>query len=226
MKLKEVIIDYSKKYLDGENSWYSWKKINESKIPAGIVLKHGNQYLKNIDLKRKLHEHWVNEKTSTKKGEYIQYYISDWGGIRTNSNDSMIEYMTLSPEKLIDKGKKGIASWSKALVVHNPDKYAIFDARVAISLNCIQSIYNTDKKMLFPILSSRNKIIANANKLIKNQANIEKWVKTNESDFYIGYLNLLNDLANTLESDISTVEMLLFAKAEELAIENFSELNQ
>ena len=131
----------------------------------------------------------------------------------------MEEYSKLSATQLIKNGKKGIASWSKAIVVHNPDEYAIFDARVAISLNCIQKLYGLKDAVLFPILPSRNKIVAIGNKLIKDTAKSESWEKANEENFYTQYLKILNYVAIELSTNISTIEMLLFAKAEEI-VEN------
>ena len=128
----------------------------------------------------------------------------------------MEEYSKLSASQLIKNGKKGIASWSKAIVVHDPNEYAIFDARVAISLNCIQKLYGLNDAVLFPVLPSRNKIVALGNKLIKATAKSESWEKAYEENFYTQYLKILNYVAKELNSDISTIEMLLFAKAEEL----------
>ena len=95
---------------------------------------------------------WREAQDDKVKFELIEYYISTWGGIHTNSEESMMEYSTLSASELIKLGKKGIASWSKAIVVHDPEEYAIFDARVAISLNCIQKLYNLYKVQVSPFL--------------------------------------------------------------------------
>lgn len=221
-KLTETITDYAKEFINSENDWYSWREINEKKLPKGIELPIGNQYIKNLILKQELNSKWQNSDSDEEKNELIKYYITTWGGIHTNSQDSMNEYYNLSANELIQKGKKGIASWSKAIVIHNPNKYAIFDARVAISLNCIQKLYNIDDKILFPVLSSRNKVVAKGNKLIKETAKNEKWKKANEDIFYNQYLSILEKVAQEYNTNISTVEMLLFAKAEELVELTFS----
>lgn len=181
----------------------------------------GNQYIKNLVLKQELNNKWKNSKTSEEKLELIKYYIATWGGIHTNSQKSMNEYSKLSARELIRKGKKGIASWSKAIVIHDPNKYAIFDARVAISLNCLQKLYNIENKVLFPVLSSRNKVVARGNKLIKETAKIETWEKVNEEIFYDQYLEILKKVSVEFDTNISTVEMLLFAKAEGLVEETY-----
>mgnify|MGYP006145565689 FL=1 len=220
-ELTEVIINYSKKYINEANDWYSWREINEDKLPKGIKLPDGNQYIKNIVLKEELNKKWKEADNDEEKLLLTKYYIATWGGIHTNSNNSMIEYSTLSASELIKKGKNGIASWSKAIVIHNPNEYAIFDARVSVSLNCIQKLFNVNEGILFPILSSRNKTVALGNKIIKNTAKNEFWKKANVNNFYIKYLKILNTVAKELNTNISTIEMLLFAKAEELVETTF-----
>jgi hypothetical protein len=218
-RLTEIIVEYSRKYVNKNNDWYNWREINEDKLPMGIELPEGNQYVKNVVLKKELNKKWKESKSDEDRLILIKYYIATWGGIHTNSKKSMEEYSKLSATQLIKNGKKGIASWSKAIVVHNPDEYAIFDARVAISLNCIQKLYGLKDAVLFPILPSRNKIVAIGNKLIKDTAKSESWKKANEENFYTQYLKILNYVAIELSTNISTIEMLLFAKAEEI-VEN------
>ena len=199
-----------------KNDWYNWRNINESKLPDGIILPEGNQYSKNIALKESLHLKWKSEKDIDKKGIYIAYYIRDWGGIRGNKMESLREYQEKNSDYLIKKGVKGVASWSKALVLHNPNEFAIFDARVSASLNCLQIIDSVECKELFPVLASQNKTITMANKKFKEISKSEKWDKKKEFFFYKEYLNILKRVAEELDTNISTVEMLLFAKAEEL----------
>lgn len=216
MNLKNAIVTISSTCFDNTNDWYNWRKINESALPQDIELPEGNQYKKNIALKAKLHEKWKSEIELSRKGELIEYYIKTWGGIKGNKLLALEEYKTSSDKELIEKGVKGIASWSKALVLHDCNKYAIFDARVSCSLNALQIIYETKEKKLYPILASQNKRIINANKTLKSIAKESNWIKANEHTFYEEYLELLNLCANELNTTISTVEMLLFAKAEEL----------
>jgi len=216
MQILDSIIKICEENLDIENNWYSWKTINESKLPEGIVLPNGNQYVKNISLKELLHSKWKNELDLNEKGKFIEYYIKTWGSIKGNNQKTMGDYKSLSANVLIEKGKKGIASWSKALVIHNPKLYAIFDARVSCSLNSLQIIDSVESKYLFPILSSQNNTITKANIVLKRISKVENWKIANEYNFYEEYLTLLKKSSSLLNTDISTVEMLLFAKAEEL----------
>lgn len=222
MILAHKIIELLIKNNYQNTDWYNWRNINENKLPNDILLPNGNQYFKNIALKNQLHLKWTSATDLEEKKDLIKYYIKDWGGIRGNSETSMTEYTTQTAEILIQNGIKGIASWSKALVVHNPKIYAIYDARVSVSINCIQYIFNTDKILLYPILPSQNKLIKQANSHIKNISNNANWNQLDNDNFYQNeYLPLLNSVAIELKSDISTIEMFLFAKAEEMAREAF-----
>jgi len=82
-------------------------------------------------------------------------------------------------------------------------------------------LYGLNDAVLFPVLLSRNKIVAIGNKLIKATAKSESWEKAYEENFYTQYLKILNYVAKELNSDISTIEMLLFAKAEELVQDTY-----
>lgn len=218
MNIKDALCLYCKDNLNDENDWYRWKKIDESKIPIEVKLPDGNSYFKNLSLKYELHKAWINEKDITKRGRIIKYYIEDWGGIRSNKK-FMDDYISREPDRLLSFGKNGIASWSKALTIHNPNKYAIFDARVSISLNYLQFRFNTKNKVLYPILSSQNKRINESGRLIKQIALLEGWGKVDSLTFYSDYLNLLKEVSEVNDTDISTIEMLLFAKAESLVDE-------
>jgi hypothetical protein len=112
---------------------------------------------------------------------------------------------------LIKRGINGVSSWSKALVLHDCNKYAIFDARVSISLNYLQVINNTKDKILFPILPSQNNKIKFANRKLKEIS--KDWKKVGNNEFYSLYLELLYVTAKELNTNISIIEMLLFAKA-------------
>lgn len=214
--LNKALTSLCLRYIDDKNDWYSWT-INDIKLPLNVNLPNGNNYVRNIALKTELYK-LLSEDTSLKH-DVIPYYISVWGGVKTNSAKTMQKYVTSTPEQLTSLGKKGIASWSKALTIQNPHKYAIFDARVSISLNYVQLINNTEEKTLFPILSSRNKKIVEGSQFIKAVAKQNKWKKVDETTFYSDYLNMLSKVSREIETDISTVEMLLFAKAEELVDE-------
>jgi hypothetical protein len=53
--------------------------------------------------------------------------------------ETVAQYAQQSPEKLIaQRIVCAIASWSAIESIHDPDKYAIYDSRVAFTLNSVQ----------------------------------------------------------------------------------------
>lgn len=222
MTLQNAIIQYAYEHINETNDWYSWA-INNDNLPVGINLVVGNQYIQNIELKNKLNEAWGRGDYARRR-ELTLYYISTWGGIKTNKPTTINSYTVDNREQLIARGIQGIASWSKALCARNANEYAIFDARVSASLNSLQIIFEIDQKILFPILPSRNNAISNGNQQLRDitQNNIQ-WERNN-AEFYGIYLKILHNVVEELKRNdvsIATIEMLLFAKAEELLVRAF-----
>ncbi|WP_016777000.1 hypothetical protein [Anaerophaga thermohalophila] len=223
MELSDALSNFCSENLDKTNDWYNWK-FNEAIIPINVNLPRGNHYLRNIALKEELNKAWISESDTAKRELLVKYYIKDWGGIRRISEEKIKIYANSTPESLIELKEKGIASWSKALVIRNPKEYAIFDARVSTSLNCLQIIYPVENKILFPNLVSRNKTITKGQKTLKIISHLNNWAMVNLKTFYRDYLSLLKKVTQDRNTNISTIEMLLFAKAEELVkrIEDFA----
>lgn len=211
-ELKSVLTNFFTNYYDSESDWYHWV-IKNNLLPSGIELPNENRVTRNLLLKEQLHAKWLQSDIKI-KGELIEYYIVRWGGIRGNKPETLDIYKTNTAQELINKGLNGVSSWSKALVLHDCNKYAIFDSRVSCSLNYLQIIYNSKRKILFPILASQNKEITKANKNLKEIS--RDWKKLGYNEFYDFYLELLSATANDLKTNISTIEMLLFAKAKDI----------
>ncbi len=108
-ELKNILLEFSKINITENNGWYNWC-VNENHLPKGIILPDGNNYGKNISLKKQLHTLWKNEKNETIKGNLIEYYIVKWGGIKTNGGPSLNIYKIDTSEKLILRGSQGKAS--------------------------------------------------------------------------------------------------------------------
>ena len=138
MTLREAIVAHGRANLTEANDWYRWP-VNPSFLPAGIVLPGGNAYAQNVALKLQLSNAYSTADDHVKQ-EITDYYIAKWGGIRRNTEENIRIYALDTPASLIARGSRGIASWSKALCIRCPNEYAIYDARVALSLNCLQII--------------------------------------------------------------------------------------
>lgn len=217
MDLKQALLKFSKENIENLNSIYTWP-INLEHLPVNLNISGNNLYAKNIDLRFQLNAAYLNSITFEDKYNILKWYIYNWGGVKTNNQQTLELYTSSLPQELIERGSKGIASWSKALSIINPVEYAIYDARVAMSLNALQIINDVHNPLYFPPLSSRNTQINSCQKQI--QLTVKKWKKTQDQEFYQDYLNLLKKVANDLEKDAShhEIEMLLFAYAEELAL--------
>lgn len=212
MSLEQAIIAYGTDRLTPTNDWYQWRNINPRYLPNGIVLSKGNQYAQNVSLKQQLCAHYSAGNEDTKIA-VTRYYIAVWGGVKRNSAEKIRNYSLTPPNHLIANGVKGIASWSKALCIRNPNEYAIYDARVALSLNAIQVVYRVENPILFPLLTGQNKLINNGSKRIRRHACEYGWAETQEEQFYQQYNAILSSVANALEVNHYTLEMLLFAYA-------------
>jgi hypothetical protein len=219
MTLNEAMVAYARGNLTEANTWYHWP-VNTSYLPTGIVLPAGSAYAQNVALKLQLSRMYSTADDHLKE-EITRYYIVKWGGIKKNTDDNIRSYALDHPTSLIAKGSKGIASWSKALCIRSPNEYAIYDARVALSLNCLQIISQVDTPIVFPLLLGQNKLIRLGTKMVLRYAYAHGWAVAHESGFYRQYNSILSSAAQLLGANLYTLEMLLFAKAPELLQEAF-----
>ena len=65
--------------------------------------------------------------------------VLKWGGILGNNEETILKYATQSAESLCSLSE-GVASWSKVLAFRYPDKYFIYDYRVAFVLITFWSV--------------------------------------------------------------------------------------
>lgn len=98
----------------------------------------------------------------------VKAQIEDWGGIRKNRKALIEQYALQSAPKLIQRGRFGISSWSKALAIRDPRQYAVYDARVAMSLNAMQASLMGSIQFLFPVPDTQNRTIKKAQRLLRN----------------------------------------------------------
>lgn len=210
--MQQLLNQFMQDRLEAVTQHYPWA-INAAFLPEGIILDNGTNYEQNIQLKRLLYEQFEQGPMESRVN-LIKYYISKWGGVRSNAAATLHQYTTMDPQELIRVREiKGIASWSKALCVRNPSQYAIFDARVSATLNLLQLHgLNEQERLWFPRLSTRNSTITQINQLIRNEGGV---YHANENVFET-YLSLIRTTAEYLNTDIHTVEMTLFTYPMEL----------
>ena len=114
--------------------WYDWpidrEKLHEQ---TGITLRSHSLLDRNIELKHALHARFRNA-LGDERERLVDYYVRTFGGIHVGE-DTLRRYAREHAATLADEGLTNIASRSKALVLHDPSRYAIYDSRVAVSLN-------------------------------------------------------------------------------------------
>lgn len=161
----------------------------------------------------------------------VRWIISDWGGIRGNKESTLEKYYIRSLQKDPETPLSGIASFSKVLSIIDPLKYAIYDARVAVSLNAIQLVFSELSGEAFPYLPGRNNITGNWSPRAprgfskSDAASIKtlssppyNWEKIQRDETYYRYLELLNSISENLGIPLYELEMTLFSQAEVLAL--------
>jgi hypothetical protein len=192
---------------------------NQSHVPIPIIFNSTKPFERNIELKNGLHNTW-NMSPLITKGDIIEYYISTWGHINGNNAATMNLYRTQTTNQLLARGYNGISSWSKALVIHNPGNYFIYDSRVALTINWLQKKYGLINDYKFQIPPSQAKGVAKAARLLDSNVNWNVWRNVIlPDDTYLKYLELLDLISINTNYSKSKIEMILFAIAPSLADE-------
>jgi len=213
----------------GAKSSYKWE-IHENvweKLKTGFDHeKYSNDLPRqNIELKKHLASYWATASLD-EKITIATWIVRDWGGIRRNSEMTVLGYVNQADAERPATPFRGISSYSKILAIKDPKKYAIFDARVAASLNAIQllAIRKAESRAPQPIFfaapESQNKTIrkfcsAASSKALKNKG----FVPLAYDEIYGRYIELLKQMHRTVGRSILEIEMFLFAEAERICVE-------
>ena len=208
---------------------YAWKVSELAWKTLGADFdceKYSNNFSQqNIALKRHLAKHWAVASLD-EKIRVATWIVSDWGGIRRNSPMTILGYVNQADAQRPATPFFGISSYSKILGIKDPDKYAVYDARVAASLNAIQLLLIRDGKLRSPDLLAfsvppgRNETIkrfdSEAFPLALNRIG---FTSIERNEIYSTYLAILRGVSLAIRKSILEVEMFLFAQADELCDE-------
>ncbi len=159
----EKIVDYLKQFKDNLPSLYTWKAKIDKLVELGVLepneidkLNKLNSYDREIILKDrvniKIHNSYKNDKENFDK--LCLWIIKDWGGILTAKDKDTIQLISTFLNTKTHSYKR-IASASKVGAYMYPEKYIIYDSRVAYSINWIILSENAGN-IFFPIPSGRN----------------------------------------------------------------------
>jgi len=186
----EKIVNYLKKFKNELPKLYTWKAKIEKLVDLGVLkneevleLNKLSSFDREIILKNrvnlKIHESYKNDTENFNR--LCLWIIKDWGGILTAKDNDTIELISkfLNSEK---PSYKRIASASKVGAYMYPEKYIIYDSRVAYSLNWIIMSENAGN-IYFPIPSGRNsKMMAFDMNVLIRMKYVEKYVPINISE--------------------------------------------
>lgn len=215
--LDATLLSFARSNLPSLAEVYTWKfdvaVVQES---FGLTISGANWYERTCELKGKLAQTWAL--SPSRRADLADYIVRVWGGVKRNSAETMLSYVDAVSQGKIPSTHKGIASWSKVAAFSDPDQHAIFDARVSFSLNAIQLLGEGEAHCWwFPHLAGRNRLLKETWPVLKARAGAECWTRIGSNETYPRYITLLERVAEPLGVNIADVEMLLFAKAEELA---------
>jgi len=192
-------------------------------------LPQGNGYYPNRELKLRLNKKWINSLGNlSDRKSLAKRVIQDWGGVNRNKDETLQRYVKMAEHELPGTPIKGVASYSKLLSVAHPEKYAIYDARVAVALNAVQLLMGLNG-IVFPYVAGRNNVTGNKQKkqgfsemeeFAPNALESQGWSVIDPSCAYQTYIELLKDVNARFAERLPlyNLEMTLFSQAEDLAL--------
>ncbi len=210
--------------------------INDTKLRecTDVTLRSYSHLDRNVELKYELHKRFENADDEERE-KLVRYYVKSWGGIKKIGDDTCRQYAHEPAEDLARRGLENIASRSKALVLHDPSCYAIYDSRVAVSLNYLvirrvghgDYIGQKNGRKCFPLPQPRAHWTQNAHEACRTLSEPERFnipfYDKNEPDFYTDYLSGVREAAARLSASegrkicLQWVESMLFGMAEQCA---------
>ncbi len=218
-----------------------WRKVGSYKgqnwrLPSNMALlgnligaeKTTTLYLMDDSAERNIHLRTLLTKPLKSKNPdvrlaAIRWIVYSWGGVRgvrgkeeawvgelKNYQPSVVE------EFIKEKGKDRIASWSKVLGFADSNSYAIYDARVAMSLNAILDDIGHTHRFYMPPPSAKDlpKYFTHMKAHIKQVFAGKRQMYYH----YIEYMELLNYVVEKgLAKNVLDAEMRLFASSDTLS---------
>lgn len=178
------IVEYLKQYKDQLPSLYQWEAKNKPLVDLKVIsseeLDQANgmsPYEKEIFLKPKikaaLHASLIQNPTLFDK--ICLWIIREWGGIKGGKTSNTLQLLEVYKNNSIPSFHR-IASSSKVGSFMFPEKYIIYDSRVAYSLNWILLSQNASNNKFFPIPEGRNsKMLAFDMNVLIRLKNVQKY---------------------------------------------------
>jgi hypothetical protein len=198
---------------------YNWR----IPIIAGFSQAGQAGYQPNLDLKAHFKTQWEGASHSGKL-QIATTIVRDWGGVRANHPETLKRYVSAICEAEPPTPLQGVASYSKIFAVVHPDRFAIYDARVAACLNAVQINAAIARGLAFNYVPGRNNVVGNAVTKQGFTQNVRfspkrlvgsGWLPVRRSETYKRYLDVLKLCQAELPTfDLVSLEMALFANAQ------------
>jgi hypothetical protein len=198
---------------------YDWK------IPRIVGFPQAGEsgYQPNLALKKHLKMLWDNA-PGDERVEIAQIIVSDWGGVRSNRQETLENYVSAISKPVPPTPLQGVASYSKIFSIVCPERFAIYDARVAACLNALQVNAGIEKGVAFNYVAGRNNVVGNVAKKSGFTHDVRfstkrlvqsGWLRIKRDQTYAKYLELLASCLNLLpDYNLASLGMALFASAE------------
>lgn len=143
--------------------------------------------------------------------EMAKQIIKGWGGIRKISDESIRRHIgTVSKHESFPF--EGVASYSKLLAFIYPDRYAILDSRVGLSVHILFRLTAKDCSICFPYPHGRSKFFKAAHLCLAQNVHRDTDVMKNvqRSSAYRFYTKFVRELSTTMGRPVQEIEMALF----------------
>lgn len=174
------------------------------KLPVELE-RTGDSVSDNLNLRDACNRVWQTD--PGRRIALARWYVSKWGGVKKTSDARIESFVECFGRGQIPERLARVPSWSKVGSLSNPDKYMIFDTRVAISLNAI-IIRDGLSEPFFHMPKGQNKKLNPIVPLLK-AAGVKDINDYTTTDDYLRYLRLLSKFGNRNK----LAEMALFAAA-------------
>lgn len=219
------LFKYIKAELPNLKRSYHWR------VPEMIEFRGsgGGDYEENVRFKEFLSERWSVAKNDTERLQVARLVISKWGGIHSNKLSTLERYVSMAQSASPETPHQGVSSYSKLLAIAHPDKFAIYDARVAASLNAIQILSGVRDGFAFRYCSGRNNVVGHVGKNVGFTQQREfklrslktlGWDAVPARENYSRYLAFLYSCKNLFpDHKLYDFEMILFSNAPDVCRE-------
>lgn len=177
----------------------------------GQTFRSSNWMERNSELRAYLSDAWRSADRNQRE-EFVSWYIKKWGGIKRIGAQHIAAYAA-GPASIDVTSFTRIASWSKALAMMDPRRFAIYDARVAFALNAVQAVKLGWIPTWFRIPTTQKGTVKDTHIDLERYAS-PSTVVLGDVDVYRAYIYTLQKSAT---STMEQSEMILFALTDNLA---------